>query len=64
MGNRRTEYNINDVLTYDSHIISNKFNNYFTNIGPELTKHITIVGNPLNYVTISQNSNFIHHIIE
>ena len=29
-GNRRTEYNINGVLIYDSHIISNQFNNYFT----------------------------------
>ena len=52
-GNRRTEYNINAVLTYDSHIRSNEFNNYFTNIGPELAKYITIVSNTLYYVTIS-----------
>ena len=38
--------------------------NYFTNIGPELAKNITIISNPLNYVTISQNSIFIHHITE
>ena len=37
-GNRRTEYNIKGVLTNDSHIISNEFNKYFTNIGPELAK--------------------------
>ena len=63
-GNRRTEYNINSVLTYDSHIIRNEFNNYFTNIARELAKHIPIVGNPLNYETIFQNSIFIHHITE
>ena len=61
-GNRRAEYNINGVLTYDLHIVSIEFKNCFTNIEPELAKHIPIVGNPLNYVTISQH--FIHHITE
>ena len=63
-GNRRTEYNIKGVLTNDSHIISNEFNKYFTNIGPELAKDLPIVGNPLNYVTICQNSIFVLHITE
>ena len=29
-----------------------------------MAKNITIISNPLNYVTISQNSVFIHHITE
>ena len=63
-GNRRTEYNIKGVLTNDLYIISNKFNKYFTNIGPELVKDLPIVGNSLNYVTISQSSIFSPHITE
>ena len=63
-GNRRTEYNIKGVLTNDSHIISNEFNKYFTNIGPEFAKDLPIVGNPLNYVNICQNSIFVPYITE
>ena len=51
-------------MTNDSHIISNEFNKYCTNIGPELAKDLPIVGNPLNYVTICQNSIFVPHITE
>ena len=51
-------------MTNDSHIISNEFNKYFTNIGPELAKDLPIVGNPLNYVTICQNSIFVPYITE
>ena len=63
-GNRITEYNIKGVLTNDSHIISNEFNKYFTNIGHELTKHLPIVGNPLNYIALSPNFIFVPHITE
>ena len=35
-----------------------------TNIGPELAKDLSIVDNPLNYVTLSQNSIFVLHITE
>ena len=51
-------------MTNDSHIISNEFNKYFTNIGPELAKDLPIVGNPLNYVNICQNSIFVPYITE
>ena len=65
-GNRTIEFNINGVLTYDSHshIISNKFNKYMTNIWTGLAKHIPIVGNTLNYVTISINYICIRYITE
>ena len=52
-------------MTNDSHIISNEFNKYFTNIGPELAKDLPIiVGNPLNYVNICQNSIVVPYITE
>ena len=51
-------------MTNDSHIISNEFNKYFTNIGPELAQDLLNVDNSLNYVTICQNSIFVPHITE
>ena len=51
-------------MTNDLHKISNEFNRYFANIGPELAKDLPIIGNPLNYVTISQNSIIVPHITE
>ena len=45
-------------------MIRNEFNKYATNIGPELGKHLPIVGNPLNYVTLSQNYICVPYITE
>ena len=43
------QIDIDGVATDDSQIIANKFNSFFTNIGPELAKKISSTGkNPIS----------------
>ena len=48
---------INDPAT-----ISNKFNNYFVEIGPKLTKNLNSSINPLSYLNNNTNSIFFPEI--
>ena len=50
---------INDPAT-----ISNKFNNYFVEIGPKLTKNLNSSINPLSYLNNNTNSIFFPEISE
>ena len=50
---------INDPAT-----ISNKFNNYFIDIGPKLTKNLNSFINPLSYLDNNTNSIFFPEISE
>ena len=50
---------INDPAT-----ISNKFNNYFVEIGPKLTKNLNLSINPLSYLNNNTNSIFFPEISE
>ena len=48
----------------DPAIISNKFNNYFVEIGPKLNKDLNASINPLSYLDINNNSIFFPEITE
>jgi hypothetical protein len=46
---------VNDVLTEDSGIISNKFNDFFTSIGPDLARKISVIDkNATDYIKNSK----------
>ena len=48
---RKLEFNINNRVTSDSHLIANHFNNYFVNIGKSLAEKIVTHIDPLTYIT-------------
>ena len=48
---RKLEFNINNRVTSDSHSIANHFNNYFVNVGENLTEKIVTHIDPLTYIT-------------
>ena len=48
----------------DKFTISNAFNNYFVEIGPQLERSINTTVNPLTYVKSSSNSMFMPYVEE
>ena len=52
-GEHKTEYNSHSILTNDSQRIGIEFSKYFTNIGPEMVKHIPIVVSSVNSSSIA-----------
>ena len=58
------QFNINNLSETDPHVISNKFNLYFTNIGNDLAKQIpTTVHDPLSYIPVAlQESIFLSDV--
>ena len=59
-----TRFTINGNPTFDKSVISNSFNNYFTNVGPQLAQKIQGHINPLNYLNPTMKSMFIPYISE
>ena len=59
------EYIIEGSLTKDPELISEAFNNYFTEIGPKLASKIKKGINPMSYLSSNiENSMFLPHIDE